>query len=495
MKKAIMLLLSVGIVLSFAAVTNAGLNDGLVAYYPFNGNANDESGNRNNGRVYGATLTTDRGGSANSAYNFDGEDDYIRIPDSSSLDISNTITIAFWIKPKEQLYSLPGTLGGIIVSKEGAYEVAMRKDDDAIRYGLWTVDEWIWEPTGIVPKIDNWVFIAITYDGSQVTCYEDGVLKRQNTQTGLIRTTDLPLGIGSRYYSDNWSNKNFHGVIDDVCIYNRVLSQSEINELYSNPPFAYQCATLDGTTWAMTIPSVEFNNSRYAVILDYFGNYRWVLDLGAVEALSGNITCATLDSTTWVMGIPCVELKDSQSTKQFTATLNYLDSYIWQLGEASLHEVKLNVPFVDNTGNTCVASSFTMVLQYYGAAVTLADVLTVVGTSPFSDPSHAAFANWIETQFDLGMEYLPNSTLNDVERFLTQGYPVVVHQQSLRTEQTGHNRVVIGYDALLQEVILNDPSYLGQSYRMAYTDFEYLWKAIASFEPVPPGELFLITPK
>ena len=50
---------------------------GLVAHYPFNGNANDESGNGNDGTVVGATLTTDRFGSPNSAYSFDGVDDYI----------------------------------------------------------------------------------------------------------------------------------------------------------------------------------------------------------------------------------------------------------------------------------------------------------------------------------------------------------------------------------------------------------------------------------
>ncbi|MGK5093982.1 hypothetical protein WDW89_18465 [Deltaproteobacteria bacterium TL4] len=56
--------------------------NGLVAYYPFNGNANDESGNWNNGTVNGATLTTDRHGNANKAYSFDGADDYINIPDT-----------------------------------------------------------------------------------------------------------------------------------------------------------------------------------------------------------------------------------------------------------------------------------------------------------------------------------------------------------------------------------------------------------------------------
>ncbi len=65
------------VVFLFCGITHAGLSDGLVAYYPFNGNANDESGNGNNGIVHGATLTADRSGNANSAYSFNGIDNYI----------------------------------------------------------------------------------------------------------------------------------------------------------------------------------------------------------------------------------------------------------------------------------------------------------------------------------------------------------------------------------------------------------------------------------
>ncbi|KPA15373.1 protein containing Fibrinogen, alpha/beta/gamma chain, partial [Candidatus Magnetomorum sp. HK-1] len=73
---------------------------GLVAYYPFNGNANDESGNGNDGEVHGAALTEDRFGNLNKAFVFDGDNDYINVKDSSSLDISSTITISCWIKTK-----------------------------------------------------------------------------------------------------------------------------------------------------------------------------------------------------------------------------------------------------------------------------------------------------------------------------------------------------------------------------------------------------------
>jgi hypothetical protein len=71
------------------------LDSGLVAYYPFNGNARDESGHGNHGFVHGATLTGDRSGKFQSAYSFDGKDDYIRIPFSSDFDFSEEMQVSF----------------------------------------------------------------------------------------------------------------------------------------------------------------------------------------------------------------------------------------------------------------------------------------------------------------------------------------------------------------------------------------------------------------
>jgi hypothetical protein len=79
---ACMVVLSLGLL--FGPV-HADLNDGLVAHYPFNGNANDESGNGNHGMVNGATLTEDRFGNIDSAFHFDGRS-YIVVPSSPSLE-------------------------------------------------------------------------------------------------------------------------------------------------------------------------------------------------------------------------------------------------------------------------------------------------------------------------------------------------------------------------------------------------------------------------
>ena len=92
------------------------LNDCLVAYFPFNGNANDESGNSNNGIVNGATLTTDRFGNTNSAYSFDGIGNNISVPNSTSFNFqaTNIFTLSYWIKPE----SISNSQAQIILCKQ-----------------------------------------------------------------------------------------------------------------------------------------------------------------------------------------------------------------------------------------------------------------------------------------------------------------------------------------------------------------------------------------
>jgi len=103
MKKFIVFAIFFAIFCLVASNAHADLTDGLVAYYPFNGNANDESGNGNNGTVYGATLSNDRFGNIDSAYSFDGVDDYIDIMNSDELNFGEgDFTISSWLKYPSQ---------------------------------------------------------------------------------------------------------------------------------------------------------------------------------------------------------------------------------------------------------------------------------------------------------------------------------------------------------------------------------------------------------
>ena len=119
------------------------LDSGLVAFYPFQGNANDESGNGNNGTVMGAIPTTDRFGIDSAAYEFDGTSSYITVPSSPSLESPDTaLTQAAWI----YLY------GWSLVGQQGVGPIIMKSNsgNNAFQYRLSIgVD-------GINTAINNW---------------------------------------------------------------------------------------------------------------------------------------------------------------------------------------------------------------------------------------------------------------------------------------------------------------------------------------------------
>jgi len=202
----------------------------LVAYYPFNGNANDESGNGNNGTVEGATLTTDRFGNPDSAYSFDGVDDRTIVSDSNTLDITDAITITAWIKP---------------VTVSGKYVVAKR-DDSPPGGNVYDLDIFPgkvralfhYDGGGSATKqaegttninVNEWQHIAVTCDGTTITVYYNG----QPDGTGSFDNEKIHISGGRLeigMYSGGWVY--FDGSIDEVRIYNRALSGSEVEALY-----------------------------------------------------------------------------------------------------------------------------------------------------------------------------------------------------------------------------------------------------------------------
>ena len=214
---------------SFSTLTPS-LTTGLVAYYPFNGNANDASGNGNNGTVNGARLTTDRFGNSNKAYSFNGTTDQIIIPDNNSLDITTNLTITAWVNPKDV------TGDRKILSKfqvgENAYQIAIQ--DSKFNFQLIQPNSTNWARCDSKSMINNnnFIFIAAVYDSSvsKFKVYINGVLDNISDFTGPINSSNAPLVIGNF----SGGNQYFNGIIDDIRIYNRSLSYDEITQLYNS---------------------------------------------------------------------------------------------------------------------------------------------------------------------------------------------------------------------------------------------------------------------
>ena len=115
--------------------TQNSLNYGLVAHYPFNGNALDASGNQNNGTVMGATLATDRYGMEQSSYQFDGGD-WIELPQPRLLDQKSNASITAW-------YSLSSNAGTGQIISSGDYRGG--NDPIHLRIGLQGLSDFHWE--------------------------------------------------------------------------------------------------------------------------------------------------------------------------------------------------------------------------------------------------------------------------------------------------------------------------------------------------------------
>ena len=221
---------------------NDNLNTGLVLNLPFNGNANDVSGNGNNGIVNGATLTTDRRGNANSAYSFNGAGNYIKV-NLSSTNIKNDYTISYWVSfanfnadyphifNGENNYLTSHGLGTGYGNDKGKVTFYQESTESVGRPWLRMI-----EPIN-TSKLNENVFYHITIIKNSSTCsiYMNGskvtstsvnnrTVVNGNYITLGSRINDIPTGLTPEQFYLN-------GKIDEFRVYNRALTEQEVSRL------------------------------------------------------------------------------------------------------------------------------------------------------------------------------------------------------------------------------------------------------------------------
>ncbi len=228
--------------------------EGLVGWWPFNGNANDESGNGNNGTVNGAILINDRLGNNNAAYYFDGNAHIRCLNPGPTGNSSRSIT--FWTKTDTLNTQFQNnTILGYGSNQVGGHE-------NRIVYGGTCGPGGLAFHTnsgqgGILKEINanpnnEWKFYTIVFDnnlGSNLTAisiYENGIINQN--YCGIINGLDIntgnesPITIG-RYHYLNFFNQGFYtGAIDDIGLWNRALTPEEITALYTGIPYVAPCA-------------------------------------------------------------------------------------------------------------------------------------------------------------------------------------------------------------------------------------------------------------
>lgn len=199
--------------------------DDLVGWWPFNGNANDESGNGNDGTVNGATLASDRYNQANKAYTFDGTSSFLQLGPSAFAALDEMdggdLTASFWFKPNST-----GTL-----FMNFGWGVHTYFDGSSVVYGhvgIWPDNTWYYLNSEIINDPGTWHHIVIVKNGPNQEVYLNG--------TAPTTVASQPSSFGDQIYvGGNPMDNNgwFHGEMDDIGIWNRAISDAEVTGLFS----------------------------------------------------------------------------------------------------------------------------------------------------------------------------------------------------------------------------------------------------------------------
>ncbi len=217
------------------ARAQVNLDSGLIAYYPFNGNANDESGNGNDGVVYGATLTTDRFNQEGRAYSFDQS--YIQVKDSSILRVG-AVSISVWLAPTS-VSTQQVVLGKIDQTTAAGeqYQLTLDPPTGLIRFsvkqGSFCTPGFGWQPiqSDSSAYLNNWTHVVGTFEDSVHRIYRNGVLVLETilTQPEIDSCSGGDIQIGAWWQG---GFEYYFGKIDDLRLYNRAITADEVDSLY-----------------------------------------------------------------------------------------------------------------------------------------------------------------------------------------------------------------------------------------------------------------------
>ncbi|WP_461083190.1 LamG-like jellyroll fold domain-containing protein [Spirosoma flavus] len=266
---------------------------GLVAYYPFNGNANDETGTGHNGLVNGASVTADRFGNASKAYSFDGVDDRIEVAHKADLNSLN-FTYSIWVNINEygtstldetriasMLMAKYGGSQGFVIFNNLPGQLVLRPTPSTV---LPASNDYF---TNQSIPVNTWKQVVFTKSGQQIRSYVDGVLSSTGVYTGNYTPSPESLYIGSGPWR---SDEFFRGKLDDIRIYNRALSETEVTQLYTSESTQATCAS---AAFSFTVSSsntaVISNASPTATTLTFCNGGQMVVGMLTADVPTANL--------------------------------------------------------------------------------------------------------------------------------------------------------------------------------------------------------------
>lgn len=215
------------------------LRKGLIGHWTMDdrdvsgGTLYDRSAHDNHGSLNGG-IVTGLSSPIGESFGFDNTDDYLSVSDSSSLDLRQGFSISVWIKPSND---------GMILCKESAWE--WRVDEGTIEWAIDT-NGWGWVDTGVSAPTGQWTHFTFLYDGADSIVYKNGDLVSTITDDGGgdVEVNGRDLGIGARDV-DGTPSDHFGGDISDLRIWDRLLTEAEIEYVYQQSTLQEQSSSLD----------------------------------------------------------------------------------------------------------------------------------------------------------------------------------------------------------------------------------------------------------
>ncbi|MBK7788221.1 MAG: T9SS type A sorting domain-containing protein [Saprospiraceae bacterium] len=198
-----------------------------LAYYDFSGNANDKSGNELNGTPKGVILTADRNAKTLSAYYFNGGNQHIVVPNQVKLNFTQGISVCAWFKPISQPEK------ETFLVSHGSWQERWKlsiTQEKKLRWTLNTVNGITDLDAATDINNDTYYHVCASYDKKDVLLFVNGQLESFKNHSGALRTTQKAMTIGQM--NADIADYNFKGVIDEVVIYDQMISPKQVSEVY-----------------------------------------------------------------------------------------------------------------------------------------------------------------------------------------------------------------------------------------------------------------------
>jgi len=361
-----------------------GADPNLVAWYRFDGDASDSSGHDLHGTEMG--NPTYEAGVFGQAISLDGDGDYVDCGAPPEFDITDYITFTYWIK---------------VVEFDKQWNTVLSRGDDSWRSSRASLNNFMEAAVGgttgeytygVTPVDDGeWHHVGWVYDGTMNYLYVDGEVDATEESTGQITVSSYPLWIGDNSQA---TGRYWTGLIDDLQIYNRALTQEEVQRIMQSSagacPLASAPNPVDGTIHEDRWVNLSWRAGDFAVSHDvYLGDNFDDVNNGATETFQGNEATTSL-----TIGFPGFAYPDG---------LIRGTTYYWRIDE--VNDTEPNSPWKGDVWS-----------------FTIANYLVVDDFEDYNDyPPDEIFSTWID-----GYEVAINGALvgNDTFPFAEQS---IVH--------------------------------------------------------------------